>query len=354
MAMRVIRPVFTEDQGGDLVSMKPAAPPDEAALESLIARHPEVVAEEEGELLLVRRQKGVPDKESGGDRWALDLLFVTRDAIPVLIEVKQATNSELRRQVVAQLLDYAANGTAHWPPGEIQRAFEAHCDALEEEPEAVLGTLVDGRNREGFWRRVDENLAAGRVRLVVAADAIPSELATIVEFLNDQMRADVRAVELGWFESADGRRTLVPRIIGVTERTRAAKSAGKPPISPEQWITEHYGDAPDTASGIRRHLEIAEELGLESGTTRNHQGIWSGRGNRYPIQVYRKNHGIALNVKGNESLRNGLLAAVGALDADNKDWPRFSAERLNDPGARDRYREFLKTFIEEVGLAERT
>lgn len=350
MAMRVSRPVFTEDPEGELVSMKPAAPPDEAALESLIARHPEVVAENEGELLLVRRQKGVPDREGGVDRWALDLLFVTRDAIPVLIEVKQATNSELRRQVVAQLLDYAANGTAHWPPGEIQRAFEAHCDALEEEPEAALGTFLDGRNGEDFWRRVDENLAAGRVRLVVAADAIPPELATIVEFLNDQMRADVRAVELGWFESTDGRKTLVPRIIGVTERTRAAKS-GRPPISPEQWIAEHYGDTPETASGIRCHLEIAEALGLESGVTRNHQGIWSGRGNRYPIQVYRKNHGIALNVKGNESLRNDLVAAVGALDADNKEWPRFGAQRLNDPGARDRYRAFLGTFIEEAGFA---
>lgn len=349
--MRLSRPVFTEDQQGELVSMKPAAPPDEAALESLIARHPEIVSEEEGDLLLVRRQKGVPDTEGGFNRWALDLLFVTRDAVPVLIEVKRAANSEIRRQVVGQLLDYAANGTAHWPPGEIQRAFEASCDAQDEESEAVLQTFLDGRHRDDFWQRVDENLAAGRVRLVVAADAIPSELARVVEFLNDQMRADVRAVELGWFESADGRKALVPRIIGVTERTRAAKLAGKPPISPEQWIAEHYGDAPDTAAGIRRHLEIAEELGLESGVTRKHEAIWSGRGNRYPFQVYRKNHGIALNLKGDESLRKGLVAAVGALDADNKEWPRFRVQRLNDPGVRNRYREFLETFIEEVGIA---
>ena len=348
------RPVFIEDQKRELVAMKPAAPPDEATLEKLIARHPEIVAEEEGELLLVRRQKGVPDTKGGFNRWALDLLFVTRDAIPVLIEVKQAANSELRRQVVGQLLDYAANGTAHWPPGEIQRAFEANCDALEEESEAVLETFLDGRNKDDFWQRVDQNLVAGRVRLVVAADAIPSELARIVEFLNDQMRADVRAVELGWFESTDGRKALVPRIIGVTERTRAAKRAGKPPISPEQWITEHYGDAPDTASGIRWHLRIAEDLGLESGVTGKHEAIWSGHGDRYPFQVYRRNHGIALNLKGNEGLRDALVAAVGALDADNKEWPRFHAQRLNDPGVRDRYRGFVKTFIEQVGIRRKT
>ena len=334
--------------------MKPANPPDENTLEKLIARHPEIVAEEEGELLLVRRQKGVPDTEGGFNRWALDLLFVTREAIPVLIEVKQAANSDLRRQVVGQLLDYAANGTAHWPPGEIQRAFEAKCNELKVESETELESFLEGRNRDDFWQRVDENLAAGKVRLVVAADAIPSELARIVEYLNDQMRADVRAVELGWFESADGRRALVPRIIGVTERTRAAKRARKPPITPEQWIAKHYGDELDTASGIRCHLEIAEELGLESGVTVGHDAIWSGRGNRYPFQVYRRNHGIGLYLKGNESLRHDLVAAVGALDADNKEWPRFHAQRLNDPRVKGRYREFVKTFIEKTGIGAKT
>ena len=348
------RPVFTEDEPGQLVAMRPSAPPDENALEELIACYPEIVAEAEGELLLVRRQQGVPDTKGGFNRWALDVLFVTREAIPVLIEVKRASNSELRRQVVGQLLDYAANGTAHWPAGEIQRTFEANCDASEENVQEVLERFLDGRDSDGFWQRVDENLANGRVRLVVAADAIPSELARIVEFLNDQMRADVRAVELGWFESADGRKTLVPRIIGVTERARATKGARKPSITPEQWITEHYGDATDTASGIRCHLAVVDEIGLESGVTRQHEALWSGRGNRYPFQVYRSNHGIGVNISGDESLRKDLVKAVGELDADNRTWPRFRADRLNDPEVRTRYLEFAKVYKAKTGMGRDT
>ena len=334
--------------------MRPSAPPDENALEELIARYPEIVSEAEGELLLVRRQQGVPDTKGGFNRWALDVLFVTREAIPVLIEVKRASNSELRRQVVGQLLDYAANGTAHWPPGEIQRAFEANCDASGENAEETLERFLGGKDTDGFWRRVDENLANGRVRLVVAADAIPSELARIVEFLNDQMRADVRAVELGWFESANGRKTLVPRIIGVTERARAAKGSRKPPIPPDQWITEHYGDAPETASGISSHLAVVDELGLESGVTAQHEAIWSRWGNRYPFQVYRSNHGIGVNISGHESLRNDLVKAVGELDADNRTWPRFRADRLNDPEVKARYLEFIKIFKETTGTGRDT
>lgn len=114
--MSTSRPVFVEDDEGNWVAMKSASPPNEKTLEELIEHNSETVAAEDGELLLVRRQKGVPDTEGGSRRWALDLLFVTRESVPVLIEVKQASNSGLRRQVVGRLLDYAANGTAYWPP----------------------------------------------------------------------------------------------------------------------------------------------------------------------------------------------------------------------------------------------
>ncbi|MYF77877.1 MAG: hypothetical protein F4174_11275 [Acidobacteria bacterium] len=346
--------MFTEDVQGKLVAMRPSAPSDENALEELIARYPEIVAEAEGELLLVRRQQGVPDMRDGVNRWALDVLFVTREAVPVLIEVKRASNSDLRRRVVGQLLDYAANGTAHWPAGEIQRAFEAECDASETNAQEELERFLKGTDSEGFWQRVDENLANGRVRLVVAADEIRPELARIVEFLNDQMRADVRAVELGWFESADGRKTLVPRIIGVTERARAAKGSPKPPIPPDQWITEHYGDASDTASGIRCHLAVVDEAGLESGVSPRHDVIWSRVGNRYPFQVYRSNHGIGVSTGGDESLRDDLVKAVGELDADKGTRPRFRADRLNDPEVRARYLDFVKIFKETTGLGRDT
>jgi len=331
--------------------MNPAAPPDEKTLEELIEHNPEIVAEEDGELLLVRRQKGIPDTEGGSKRWALDLLFVTREAVPVLIEVKQASNSELRRQVVGQLLDYAANGTAHWPPGEIQRVFEAKYDNSEGESDTVLERFLDGGNPEAFWQRVDENLAAGKVRLVVAADAIPAELARIVEFLNDQMRpAEVRAVELRWFESKEGRRTLVPRIVGLTERAHAEKADAKPKITPEQWIAEHYGEHPDTAAGIRWHLQVMERLGLDSIVTRRHFNIASGVPGRWPILVYYKNHGIGVFFGRDKQLRDDLLDAFGELDADNQESVRFRASRLTDEETRSRYQVAMGDFGARIGL----
>lgn len=215
--------------------------------------------------------------------------------------------------------------------------------------------FLDGRSQEDFWQRVDENLAAGRVRLVVAADAIPAELARIVEFLNDQMRpAEVRAVELRWFESTEGRRTLVPRIVGLTERAHAEKADARPSITPEQWIAEHYGEQPDTAAGIRRHLQVMEQLGLDSIVTPQHFNIASGVKGRWPILVYHKNRGIGVFFGKDQLLRADLLAAIGGLDADNQESVRFSASRLIDEETRSRYQGAMGDFVARIALVRKT
>ena len=51
-------------------------------------------------LLLVSREFGVPGEEEGSDRWSLDHLFIDREGIPTLVEVKRSTDTRIRREVV--------------------------------------------------------------------------------------------------------------------------------------------------------------------------------------------------------------------------------------------------------------
>ena len=60
---------------------------------------------------------------NGSDRWSLDHLFLDRQGVPVLVEVKQASDTRARREVVAQMLDYAANGVAYWPIDRVVQAY---------------------------------------------------------------------------------------------------------------------------------------------------------------------------------------------------------------------------------------
>lgn len=102
-------------------------------MQELVARYPELIEDEDGPPLLIRREHPVPDGLDASARWSIDHLFVTRAAVPVLVELKRAVDTRLRREVVGQLLDYAANGVAFWQAGTIagellfrRRAREHH------------------------------------------------------------------------------------------------------------------------------------------------------------------------------------------------------------------------------------
>lgn len=110
-----------------LTELRRATYGSEETFQQLLADHPAllgIAAGAEGRLLLIRREQPVPDQVAGGSRWSLDHLFLDLQGVPVLVEVKQATDTRARREVVAQMLDYAANGVAYWPIERIIGAFK--------------------------------------------------------------------------------------------------------------------------------------------------------------------------------------------------------------------------------------
>ena len=176
--------------------------------------------------LLITREMSVPDEEDGTARWSLDHLFLDQDAVPTLVEVKRSTDTRIRREVVGQMLDYAANAVVYWPVEDIRAKFEIRCEKDEENPdESLTEFLGDEVDIDEFWQRVKTNLQAGRIRLVFLSDSIPSELRRVVEFLNEQMDpAEVLAIEFKQFVGK-GVTTFVPRVLGQTEAARQKKSS---------------------------------------------------------------------------------------------------------------------------------
>src|SRR3954447_8360768 len=68
-------------------------------------------------------------------------LFVDQDGIPTLVEVKRSSDTRLRREVVGQLLDYAANAVLYWPVEKIRAQFEQTCHSGNQDPGQVLAGL---------------------------------------------------------------------------------------------------------------------------------------------------------------------------------------------------------------------
>ena len=59
--------------------------------------------------LLVRREMPVEDPGTASPRWSVDLFLVDQDGIPTFVECKRFRDTRSRREVVGQMLDYAAN-----------------------------------------------------------------------------------------------------------------------------------------------------------------------------------------------------------------------------------------------------
>jgi len=175
--------------------------------------------------MVVKREMPVPDPGTGSNRWSIDLFFVDQDAMPTFIECKRYNDTRARREVVGQMLDYAANGHYYWSKEDIrayaEEAATRHGVSLEDEIKRLQPEEPDSVDE--FFQRVQDNLREGQIRLLFFMEAAPPELKSIVDFLNKQMeRSEVLLVEARQYER-DGTRIVVPILFGYTEEARQVK-----------------------------------------------------------------------------------------------------------------------------------
>lgn len=215
----------------ELVEMRETPYEAEDVLQQLIAKFPSLLAGDQFDAevprrwLLAGREASLPDDEDAAGRWSVDHLFLDQDAVPTLVEVKRSSDTRIRRAVVGQMLDYAANGVVYWLLEQLRELFVRQCERDERDPEEVAQDVAgEDVDVEEWWQRAGDNLRSGKVRMVFVSDEIPRELRRVVEFLNGQMNpAEVIAIEVKQYLSSGGMRTLVPRVIGQTADVEARK-----------------------------------------------------------------------------------------------------------------------------------
>lgn len=182
--------MFIIQNDDTLIEMTEQPYTKEDHLQRFLERYPALLAGDQVDRmnprrwLLIAREVPIPDQEDASGRWSLDHLFLDQDGIPTLVEVKRSSDTRIRREVVAQMLDYAANALLHWPSDEIRNQFENRCKNESIDPDEELRQCLDLEiEPEQFWTKVKTNLDAHRIRLLFVADEIPDELRHIIEFL---------------------------------------------------------------------------------------------------------------------------------------------------------------------------
>jgi len=150
------------------------------------------------------------------------------------LETKLADNPEITREVVGQVLEYAAHESLEWSVErvlqEAQDYWNERGTAFQESLEVTFGADI----AEGFWNRLTENVRQGQIRIIIAADRLPQQVRRVIEFLNNMSEFEIYGLEIGFHTDSKGRSILATKLVGQSERTIITKRKGSP------WDLERF------------------------------------------------------------------------------------------------------------------
>jgi hypothetical protein len=200
---------------------------------------------------------------------SIDLLAFSAEGDIAIIECKLASNSEIKRKVIGQVLEYGAN---LW-----EMRYEELDEVVRYRQGENLAELIRNSvrtsewNEEQFRRQVDYSLVNGKFILVIVVDEINEELTRIVRFINlsGNSNFDFAALEMRRFQ-AENTEMLVPSVFGpmrVSKQVISAESA-KP-----------WDEASFFAEMMQRHGEESTQVARRIYTwAKQRVQIWWGKG----------------------------------------------------------------------------
>lgn len=235
---------------------------NESWLQRLVSRYPNVLPIEQIEPALT---PAVPIcMELPLASGFVDNLFATPDGDLIVGETKLFRNPEARREVVAQIIDYAKD-LARLSYEELERAI-----SLAEAPDGsgghpktrlyeAVACIREDMNEERFVDAVSRNLERGRFLLLVIGDGIQVGTENIAAFLQQHagMHFTFGLVELAIFAlpSEIGGYLAQPRIVARTKNIdrgvvtmENGRITAKPPV-----------DQPVSEKGVYKRTTISEE-----------------------------------------------------------------------------------------------
>lgn len=187
---------------------------NEAWLQDLIARHPELLPVQEIEPSFERLI--LAGREVSCGHGQIDNLYITGGGAIVVVEAKLHANPQARREVVAQAMDYVAALS-----GMTFEQFErAVCGA--QHPEGAPATLydlvrgqADALDEGAFVDAVTGNLSRGRLLAIVVGDKIRSQAETLVDALQAHAgsHCTFALVELSIYRNDEGMLLIVPAVL---------------------------------------------------------------------------------------------------------------------------------------------
>ena len=186
--------------------------------------------------------------ESGNGR--IDVLAVDADGHIYIIEAKLHRNSEGRRHIFAQIIDYAGGMWAKFSGDsgfvEFENQLLEHNSKSKDNLilsgkslseiilDSTLGLGADIANSDNIIRLMKENFISGEFKFVLVFDELDEQLKNTINYINEKSSMTIYAVTYEYYTD-NNLEILIPSVYGrAAEQRSTKKSSGRIPWTLEQ------------------------------------------------------------------------------------------------------------------------
>jgi hypothetical protein len=181
----------------------------------------------------------------------LDNLYISPQGYLTVVETKLWRNPEARRQVVAQIIDYAKD-VSRWDFDDLDarvRTYSRRQGGTEEGLIDILGQqdLIEKEDEAQIIDTIGENMRKGRMLLVIAGDGITESVESMAGFLSQtpQLLFTLALIEFQLYEMPTSGTLILPQVVARTrEVTRAIVRVEGVGASATVELPEGTGEGP--------------------------------------------------------------------------------------------------------------
>ena len=261
---------------------------DEAHLQAILLEHPWLIPG------VTRNAQVCIEFQSGVG--PADVVAVDLENGLTLVECKLASNREVRREIIGQVLDYAS------------RFWRMSVEDFDARWSSRTGRSLFADERQGteLWTRLEKSLSSGEFRIVLAVDEINSDLRRIVEYLNHVTSPSVAVIAVVYSRSQDGDIEILSRQIFGEELAEAKSQRSRD--ERERWTRDQFltwidENEPSISTKARIILDAlaAEGFEIAGGKAQtpslNFRLDVAGAGSRWPIILYTQGKGTSIELR---------------------------------------------------------
>lgn len=238
---------------------------DEAWLQELLRKHPDILPTAEIELVFYPLMP--IGREVVTETGAIDNLFISHRGYLVLVETKLWRNPEAKREVVAQAIDYGSS-VSKWNYSRLNEVARAYTKRYED-TELDLLDWVEGQcgpvegGRLFFEETAAKNLRLGRFLTLIVGDRIRHSVVEMLNYVNryPHLATDVALVELRcyrWNQEQDWPLLIIPSIVARTEVVE--RSIIQVTVQQEgMYQVDVRQEGAEDKAGARKRVTLTEE-----------------------------------------------------------------------------------------------